>query len=124
MSAESDESRFRRANRQDRFATTHWSVVLSAGRRNSSEARRSLAALCDSYWYPLYCYVRRQGYAAHDAQDLTQEFFLRVLAKNPFSALSPQRGRFRAFLLAAVKHFLSNERDRARAKKRGGGQKH
>jgi RNA polymerase sigma factor (sigma-70 family) len=112
-----------RVQRQDQFATTHWSVVLAAGRRNSTQARRSLAVLCDGYWYPLYCYVRRQGYSAHDAQDLTQEFFLRLLAKNFLDGLSPERGRFRAFLLAAVKHFLSNERDRARAKRRGGGQK-
>jgi RNA polymerase sigma-70 factor (ECF subfamily) len=123
MSEESDELPFR-SQRQDRFATTHWSVVLAAGGQNSAQARRSLAALCESYWYPLYCYVRRQGYSAHDAQDLTQEFFLRLLAKNFLGGLSPDRGRFRAFLLAAVKHFLSNERDRARAKKRGGGQKH
>jgi RNA polymerase sigma factor (sigma-70 family) len=123
MSQQSEESSFGPAQRRDQFATTHWSVVQAAGGLNSTLARRSLATLCEGYWYPLYCYVRRQGYSAHDAQDLTQEFFLRLLAKNFWTALSPERGRFRAFLLATVKHFLSNERDRARAKKRGGGQK-
>ncbi|HWB10341.1 MAG TPA: sigma-70 family RNA polymerase sigma factor [Pirellulales bacterium] len=123
MSKPSNDSRLRQSQRPDQFATTHWSVVLAAGRRTSTHARRSLAVLCQGYWYPLYCYVRRQGYSAHDAQDLTQEFFLRLLAKNSLSDVCPERGRFRAFLLAALKHFLSNERDRARAKKRGGGQK-
>jgi RNA polymerase sigma factor (sigma-70 family) len=105
------------------FAQTHWSVVLSAaGRQNPSHAAESLEKLCSLYWRPLYAYVRRQGESPHDAQDLTQEFFLRLLKKDYLQAVDQGKGRFRSFLLAALKHFLSNERDRARAQKRGGGQ--
>ena len=77
--------------------------------------------LCRTYWYPLYAYVRREGYSAADAQDLTQEFFARLLAKNYLAQVGPQKGKFRSFLLAALRHFLSDQRDRARAVKRGGG---
>ena len=105
-----------------RFATTHWSVVLSAGDCGSSQAERSLAILCENYWFPLYAFVRRSGHSAEDSQDLTQEFFVRLLDKNFLAAADRQKGRFRTFLLAAMKHFLANEYDRARAKKRGGGQ--
>lgn len=107
---------------RDRFATTHWSVVVSAGDARSSQAERSLAVLCENYWFPLYAFVRRAGHSAEDAQDLTQEFFVRLLDKNFLAVADRQKGRFRTFLLTAVKHFLANEQDRARAKKRGGGQ--
>ena len=104
------------------FATTHWSVVLSAGRNDTPRARDSLAQLCQAYWYPLYAFVRRQGHSAPDAQDLTQEFFARLLKKNSLEQVSREKGKFRSFLLASLKHFLANEWDRARALKRGGGQ--
>jgi RNA polymerase sigma-70 factor (ECF subfamily) len=81
-----------------------------------------LAHLCESYWYPLYAFVRREGYAAHDAQDLTQEFFARLLEKHWLEAVDREKGKFRSFLLAAMRHFLANEWDRARRLKRGGGQ--
>src|SRR6516162_3514630 len=103
------------------FATTHWSLVLAAGKSASADAEGALAALCQTYWYPLYAYVRRQGHQPDDAQDLTQEFFARLLEKQYLRAADPERGRFRSFLLSAVKHFLSKERDRAKARKRGGG---
>lgn len=102
------------------FATTQWTLVLHAGRPDSPDAARALAALCTSYWYPLYAFVRRQGKSAHDAQDLTQEFFARLLAKNYFAQVSREKGRFRSFLLAALKNFLANEWDKVRAQKRGG----
>lgn len=103
------------------FVTTHWSVVLTAGRNDTTRARHALARLCQAYWYPLYAYVRRLGHSPHDAQDLTQEFFARLLGKNYLADADESRGRFRSFLLAALKHFLANEWDRASAKKRGGG---
>src|SRR5688572_5634102 len=103
------------------FATTHWSVVLSAAGAELSGGE-ALAALCETYWYPLYAFVRRAGHSPHDAQDLTQEFFARLIAKSWLRDAHPERGRFRSFLLASMKHFLSNEWDRARRLKRGGGQ--
>ena len=103
------------------FHTTHWSVVIAGGRKGSPQAREALATLCETYWYPLYAFVRRQGYSAPDAQDLTQEFFARLLEKNYLATVGREKGKFRSFLLAALKHFLANERDRARAQKRGGG---
>ena len=90
-----------------KFATTQWSIVLAAGRDRSHTSRVALATLCELYWYPLIPYVRRQGYVAEDAQDLTQEFFARLLEKNYLQQAEPARGRFRSFLLAAFKHFLS-----------------
>lgn len=105
----------------DIFATTHWTVVLSAGRRATPEADRALEELCRIYWYPLYAYVRRQGHSKEDAEDLTQGFFARFLERNYLEGLSSKKGRFRAFLLAALKHFLANEYDRATSQKRGGG---
>jgi RNA polymerase sigma factor (sigma-70 family) len=102
------------------FATTRWSVVLAAGHASTGDSREALARLCESYWYPLYAYVRRWGYDADQAQDLTQEFFARLLEKHYLRAADPARGRFRSFLLASLKHFLSNERDRVGAAKRGG----
>ncbi|MGW8257001.1 MAG: RNA polymerase sigma factor, partial [Thermoguttaceae bacterium] len=105
----------------DRFATTHWSIVLSAGSRRSTEAKQALAVLCENYWFPLYAFVRRAGYSAEDAQDLTQEFFARLLAKNYLATVDRRLGRFRSFLLGAMKHFLAKEKRRRGAKKRGGG---
>ena len=103
------------------FATTHWSVVLQAGEHDSPQAAQALEWLCHVYWYPLYAYVRRQGYTFADAQDLTQEFFARLLAREYLRLADPNRGRFRTFLLASLKHFLINEWTRAGREKRGGG---
>jgi RNA polymerase sigma factor (sigma-70 family) len=102
------------------FATTHWSLVLAAGQRASPEARQALASLCEAYWYPLYAHVRRRGYRAEEAQDLIQEFFMRLLEKDALGMVDPARGRFRSFLLAALDHFLANQWRRAHALKRGG----
>jgi RNA polymerase sigma-70 factor (ECF subfamily) len=102
------------------FVTTHWSVVLAAARSDTTRAQSALATLCQAYWYPLYAYVRRRGYNPHDAQDLTQEFFARLLQHNWLARASRERGRFRTFLLSALSHFLANEWDKARAQKRGG----
>jgi RNA polymerase sigma-70 factor (ECF subfamily) len=104
------------------FTATHWSVVLLAGEPGSAQAGEALERLCRTYWLPLYSYIRRQGYGPHDAQDLTQDFFVRLLRTNSFADLSREKGKFRTFLLAALNHFLSDARDRARAEKRGGGQ--
>ena len=95
-------------------------MVVSAGGPRSSEASRALAALCENYWFPLYAFVRRAGYSAEDAQDLTQEFFVRLLAKNYLAVADRQRGRFRSFLLGAMKHFLANQQRRQGTQKRGG----
>lgn len=108
------------AHDRRRFATTRWSQVLAAGHSDTSGSREALSRLCESYWYPLYVYVRRWGYDADQAQDLTQEFFARLLEKHYLRAADPSRGRFRSFMLASLKHFLANERDRAGAIKRGG----
>ena len=104
------------------FVTTHWTVVLSAREPDSTAAAAALEQLCRTYWYPLYVYVRRQGHAPHDAQDLTQEFFARLLAKDYLKTVAREKGRFRTFLLVAMKRFLANEWDRVRAQKRGAGQ--
>jgi DNA-directed RNA polymerase specialized sigma24 family protein len=103
------------------LATTQWSLVLAAGRRDSAESDAALAQLCDLYWLPLYAYVRRRVPDVHTAQDLTQAFFARLLEKNDLAAADPERGRFRAFLLTAFKNFLSHEWGKQRAQKRGGG---
>lgn len=103
------------------FATTHWSVVLAAREADSPQAAEALEELCRIYWYPLYAYVRRRGYSPDDAQDLTQEFFARLLAKRWLDAADRSRGRFRTFLLGAFSHFLANEWHRANREKRGGG---
>jgi RNA polymerase sigma factor (sigma-70 family) len=105
----------------DRFATTHWSQIAAACDGDDAAARTALAGLCEAYWYPLYAFIRRQGYSAEQSQDLTQEFFARLLERDFLGALDPTKGKFRSFLLAACQHFLSNERDRERAQKRGGG---
>jgi len=105
------------------FTPTHWSVVLAAaGRADSTHARDALEKLCRNYWLPIYVFVRRQGHNPHDAQDLTQEFFARLLEKNFLAGVHREKGRFRSFMLASVKHFLANEWDKATAQKRGGGQ--
>ena len=103
------------------FATTHWSVVLSAGHSETTRGRNALAALCETYWYPLYAYVRRQGHSPHDAEDLTQGFFARLLASESLAGVSPEKGKFRTFLLVALKRFLTNEWHHANSQKRGGG---
>ena len=105
------------------FVTTRWSQVIAAGRpADSAHARTALEQLCQTYWYPLYAFVRRQGHPPHDAQDLTQEFFARLLERNALGAADRERGRFRSFLLATLKNFLRDEWDKLRARKRGGGQ--
>src|SRR6266478_6007222 len=103
------------------FTGTHWSVVLSAGQPGSTQAEAALEKLCRTYWYPLYAYVRRQGHSPHDAQDLTQGFFARLLEKNWVSVADREKGKFRSFLLSLLNHYLGDERDRANAAKRGGG---
>jgi len=105
----------------DVFATTRWTVVLAAGQRRTPQARAALGELCRTYWYPLYAYVRRHGRSKEDAEDLTQAFFARFLEKNYLDGLDPELGKFRAFLLAALKHFLANEWDKSQRQKRGSG---
>jgi RNA polymerase sigma factor (sigma-70 family) len=107
---------------QPLFTTTHWSVVLAAARPEAPEATAALERLCRTYWYPLYAYVRREGHNPADAQDLTQGFFASLLARNSLLWVAPEKGKFRSFLLASMRHFLSDQRDRARAAKRGGTQ--
>lgn len=107
-----------RHNRQ--FASTRWSMVVSAGHASSPDSRRALETLCETYWYPLYAYARRQVPDVNEAQDLTQAFFAELLAKNYVGAADPNRGRFRSFLLTSFKHFLSKQWEKARAQKRGG----
>lgn len=102
------------------FATTHWSVVLAAGGGEDTAAREALAALCRSYWYPLYAYARRRGHPPEEAEDLIQSFFVQFLEHNWVARADQQRGRFRTFLLTALDRFLANEWDKARAIKRGG----
>lgn len=106
------------------FATTHWSMVLEAANRGRPDASRALAQLCETYWYPLYAYVRRSVGDVHEAQDFTQAFFERLLELRPFEAADPERGRFRAFLLTVCKRFLINEWHKEHAIKRGGGRPH
>jgi RNA polymerase sigma-70 factor (ECF subfamily) len=108
----------------DIFATTHWTVVLAAGRGSSPDADRAIEELCRTYWFPLYAYVRRRGHTKEDAEDLTQAFFARFLARNYLDGLKAERGRFRAFLLASLQHFLANAWDRSQRQKRGGGAAH
>ena len=107
-----------------RFATTRWSVILAAGRESSVESEAALATLCETYWYPLYAYLRRQGQNSAEAQDLTQGFFFRLLEKGYLQQVERERGKFRSFLLASLKHYIINEWDRGRAAMRGGGRKH
>lgn len=104
-----------------RFDTTHWSVVLASRDRASPESVEAWDRLCRAYWYPLYAFVRRQGFGPADAEDLTQGFFTRLLQRDAFASVCPERGRFRSFLLVALKHYLANQREQAEAHKRGGG---
>jgi DNA-directed RNA polymerase specialized sigma24 family protein len=106
---------------RNEFATTDWSLILAAGDRARPDATNALAQLCETYWYPLYAYIRRRVADVHEAQDVTQEFFERLIEHRPFEAADPGRGRFRAFLLTACKRFLINEWHKGRAVKRGGG---
>jgi RNA polymerase sigma factor (sigma-70 family) len=103
------------------FATTRWSVVIRAGERRADGSAEALTTLCETYWYPLYAYARRHGLDVEDAQDLTQAFFARVLSGDFLAQATPERGRFRAFLVTSFKYFLANARDHATADKRGGG---
>lgn len=110
--------------RDDPFASTHWSVVLTAARgdANLREAEAALAELCRIYWAPLYTFVRRRGHEPHDAQDLTQGFFAHLIEHRIYERTQPDRGKFRSFLLAAMKNFLAHAREREQALKRGGTQ--
>jgi RNA polymerase sigma-70 factor (ECF subfamily) len=99
---------------------TRWSVVLAVGGGDEARTREALEQLCRCYWRPIYCFVRRQGYSPHDAEDLTQGFFAQLLAGKALGAAEPAKGRFRSYLLVVLKHFLANESRKARAWKRGG----
>src|SRR6476659_7648127 len=103
------------------FPTTRWTLVVAAGDPNRNDARSALVSLCENYWYPLYAYLRRRGYSSDQAQDLTQEFFSRVVEGRYLDRAERQKGRFRAFLLTSLKFFVADEEDRQRAHKRGGG---
>src|ERR1700751_645250 len=103
------------------FPTTRWTLVVAAGDPHRKEARSALVSLCEGYWYPLYAYLRRRGYPADQAQDLTQEFFVRVIEGRYLDRADPEKGRFRSFLLTSLKFFVADEEDRQRARKRGGG---
>jgi RNA polymerase sigma factor (sigma-70 family) len=103
------------------FPTTRWTLVIAAGDPLRKEAHSALVSLCENYWYPLYAYLRRRGYAADAAQDLTQEFFIRLLEGRYLDRADPEKGRFRSFLLTSLKFFVADEEDRERAQKRGGG---
>jgi RNA polymerase sigma factor (sigma-70 family) len=109
-------------NRSRGFATTRWTLVMTAGREAAPGWREALEQLCGLYWSPLYTYARRRGYGVEQAQDLTQAFFTRFLEKHDVQDADRGRGRFRSFLLTAFKHFIANEYDREHARKRGGGQ--
>lgn len=104
-----------------RVATTQWSQVLAARDGSDTEARAALESLCQTYWQPLYAYIRHQGSDPDEARDLTQGFFAELLERDFLADVDPEKGRFRSFLLASLRHYLSHERDRARALKRGGG---
>jgi RNA polymerase sigma factor (sigma-70 family) len=103
------------------FPTTRWTLVVAAGDPQRKEARAALVSLCENYWYPLYAYLRRRGYSADQAQDLTQEFFVRVLEGRYLDRADPEKGRFRSCILTSLKFFVADEGDRDRAQKRGGG---
>jgi RNA polymerase sigma-70 factor (ECF subfamily) len=103
------------------FPTTRWTLVVAAGDPQRKDARSALVSLCENYWYPSYAYLRRRGYSADEAQDLTQDFFVRVLEGRYLDRADPEKGRFRSFILTSLKFFAADERDRQRAVKRGGG---
>ncbi len=104
----------------DRFATTHWSVVLAAGADSSGVSQRALSQLCGLYWFPVYSYLRRRGEDHATAEDLTQGFFAHMLERKDFARADPERGRFRSYLLTALRHYAANQRAAASAQKRGG----
>jgi RNA polymerase sigma factor (sigma-70 family) len=104
----------------DKFVTTHWSMVLAAGDTSASQHEQALSELCDTYWFPLYMYLRRRGYNAHQAEDYTQGFFTKMLDKHYLRKVGPKPGKFRSFLLAALKHYVADEHDHIKAIKRGG----
>jgi RNA polymerase sigma-70 factor (ECF subfamily) len=103
------------------FPATRWSLVLKAGKNDTTRAQAALSSLCQTYWFPLYAHARRRRYNPHDAEDLTQEFFARLLERHALAWADPERGRFRSFLLAAMNNFLATEWEKARAQKRGAG---
>src|SRR5687767_9095464 len=105
------------------FHTTHWSLIAQAAERGSPQSQAALEELCRTYWYPVYAFIRRRQYQPDDARDLAQEFFARLLEKEYLDDADAQRGRFRAFLLTALSRFLSKERERGAAQKRGGGRR-
>jgi RNA polymerase sigma factor (sigma-70 family) len=102
------------------FRTTHWSVGLAAAERGSPGADEALAKLCQVYWYPLYAFIRRRGHGPEEAEDLTQEFFARLVDRNHLAGITIEGGKFRSYMLTVLKHFLTNERERALTQKRGG----
>src|SRR5437660_8666004 len=106
---------------RSQFPTTRWTPVIAAGDPQRKEARSALVSLCENYWYPLYAYLRRRGYPADQAQDLTQDFFIRVLEGRYLDRADREKGRFRSFILTSLKFFVADEQDRDRAQKRGGG---
>ena len=108
----------------DFFATTRWTMVVSAGHAGTPQSAEALEGLCQAYWFPLYAYVRRRGHTREDAEDLTQAFFADLLERRDLARADAEKGRFRAFLLVSLKHFLANERDRAGRLKRGGNVTH
>lgn len=113
-------SGYESAAQRSTFATTHWSVVLAARDAASPDADQALERLCCCYWYPLYAYARRRGYGAEDAKDLTQAFFAHLLKKDFLRNVGPEKGKFRSFLLACLKHFLTDQWEKSRTAKRGG----
>ncbi len=121
LTHERDASRGTAASAEQSFRTTHWSVVLAASDVHSPQSEAALEKLCRTYWFPIYSYIRRQGHGPCEAQDLTQEFFYKLLGSGSLRAVEPGKGQFRSFLLAAARHFLANEWDRANRLKRGGG---
>jgi len=102
------------------FPQTHWSVVLTAAGTDSPQCHEALTKLCSAYWYPLYAFIRRRGHVPHGAEDLTQEFFARLLEKRYLEGITAEGGRFRSYLLTMLKHFLANEWQKGRTQKRGG----
>ena len=111
------------SSNRPRFATTRWSVVMAAGKSSSANQKQALETLCQSYWFPLYAFLRRRGYESHQAEDFTQAFFAYILEREDLRSADPKYGKFRSFLLVRLKSFVSDETDRARAQKRGGGKK-
>src|SRR5215471_6484807 len=103
------------------FPATRWTLVVEAAQPQGNQARSALASLCEHHWYPLYAYLRRRGYPADQAQDLTQEFFIRLLEGRYLDRADPAKGRFRSFILTSLKFFVADEEDRQRTRKRGGG---